>query len=80
MGVSLVTSDMLGKPLSPRERQTVELVANGLLDVEAAAEMSIAVATMRRRLELARLKLGARNRAHAAALAVAAGLVEVAAA
>jgi DNA-binding CsgD family transcriptional regulator len=71
-------ADMLGRPLSPRERQVVELVAAGLPDREVARAMHLHETTVRRRLELARLKLGARNRVHAAVLAVARGLIEVA--
>jgi DNA-binding CsgD family transcriptional regulator len=72
-----VSSTLHGRPLSQRERQVVELVARGYTDIEAAAALNMSVPTMRRRLELARWKLGARNRAHAAALAVAAGTVSV---
>lgn len=72
-----MSTALAGRPLSARERQVVELVAHGMTDAAIAAELNMSIPTMRRRLELARYKLGAANRAHAAALAVARGIVRV---
>ena len=53
--------------LTMRERECLGLLRMGLTDEEIARAMQIAHATVRGHLDQARLKLGARNRAHLAA-------------
>jgi DNA-binding NarL/FixJ family response regulator len=62
-------------PLSPRQQEVVTLLAAGANVPQIAAELSLSEATVRTHLTAALRRLGARNRAHAVALAVAAGLV-----
>lgn len=54
--------------LSPRERETVKLLRQGLTDAEMATAMGVRVATVRTYVEAARRKLCARNRTHLASL------------
>jgi DNA-binding CsgD family transcriptional regulator len=58
------------QPLSPRERETVELLRQGLTDAEMAQAMCVGVTTVRTYVEAARRKLQARNRTHLASLPV----------
>lgn len=58
------------RALSPRERDCLRLVADGLENAQIAAQLAIRVPTVKTHLALAYAKLGAINRAHAAALAV----------
>ncbi len=62
--------------LSPRERDTLRLMVGGHSDRQIAELLGISVSTAREYVENARRKLQARNRAQAASLAVALGLVE----
>ena len=64
-----------GLGLSPREREVLRLVAEGLGDKEIAAALAISPRTVGRHLENLRAKLGVDSRAAAAALAVRQGLV-----
>ncbi len=52
----------LREPLTPREHQVAELVADGLDDHEIAQYLGIAYGTVRAHVEKARLKVFARNR------------------
>jgi DNA-binding CsgD family transcriptional regulator len=54
--------------LSPRQRQCLALVAEGRTDREIARRMGVSVATAHRHVTELRIKLGARNRAHAVCL------------
>lgn len=54
--------------LSPRQRQCLALIADGLTDREIARSMGVGVVTAHRHVADVRTKLGARNRAHAVAL------------
>ena len=69
-----------GKPhseaLTPRETEVVAQVIKGLSEREIADSLGIARSTVHFHVEQARRKLGARNRAQLAALAVARGLAE----
>ena len=65
-------------PLSPREREILTLVAAGAGLREIADELTISPATVRTHLGNAHRKLGARNRAHAVALAMHQGLIDLA--
>lgn len=56
--------------LSQRERETVELLRQGLTNEEMAQAMGVGVTTVRTYVEAARCKLGARNRTHLASLPV----------
>jgi DNA-binding NarL/FixJ family response regulator len=62
--------------LSPREGQVLELVANGYSNQEIADELGIAHNTVKNHLRNIMSKLGAKNRAQAAALAVSRGLLQ----
>lgn len=62
-------------PMTRRERDTVGLAAQGLTKVEAAEALGLAESTVKRHLERARRRLGARNTAHVVAIAVRAGWV-----
>jgi|SRR5579863_1486295 len=61
--------------LSGRERQVIALVASGLSLREIAQQLTISEATVRTHLGNANRKLGARNRAHAVAVALTLGLI-----
>lgn len=54
-------------PLSPRELQVAELVAEGLSNLEIARELNLQEPTVKGHLQSARQKLGCRNRAQLAA-------------
>jgi len=59
-----------------RERQCLELCASGLTDAEIARQLEISVATVRRYIERARVRLGAATRMQAAARAIASGQIK----
>jgi len=61
--------------LSPREREVLVLIAEGLSNGEIAAELGIAVNTVRNHVRSILEKLGLRNRVQAAVYAVWAGLL-----
>lgn len=71
------SADPLPGPLSPREREVLTLIAAGSDLQTIAEELTISVATVRTHLGNAHRKLGARNRAHAVALAMQHGLIEL---
>jgi two-component system nitrate/nitrite response regulator NarL len=60
-------------PLSPREREVLGLVAQGLTGKEIAARLKLSVSTVRTHVEHAREKLGAHSRAEAVQKATARG-------
>lgn len=64
--------------LSPREREVLSLIAEGASIDQIAEELTISTTTARTHARNALRKLGARNRAHAIALAMRDGLLEVA--
>jgi DNA-binding CsgD family transcriptional regulator len=66
--------------LSRREREVLNLIAAGADRQEIADELTISVATVRTHVRNLRHKLNARNRAHAIALAIQQGLIELPAA
>ena len=51
--------------ISGRERQTVELAANGMTDKEIARRMGVSLATVRTYWERLRVKTATRTRTHA---------------
>jgi PAS domain S-box-containing protein len=57
-----------GKPLSPREREVVDLLADGLSGVEVAHHLVLSPQTVRTHIRNAMDKLGARTRAHLVAM------------
>lgn len=64
-----------GAQLAPRERQLLELLAQGYSEKQASEQLGISQRTIHSYLARLRGKLGAVNRVHAAALAVAARIV-----
>jgi DNA-binding NarL/FixJ family response regulator len=69
----------LSEPPRPSERelQLLALMADGLTDAEIAEKLSISPKTMRSRLHALRMKMHARTRTHAVAIAFRRGLLEV---
>lgn len=63
------------KPLTVRQRQTLEQTARGNLGKNAAANLGISERMFQRHMNAARIRLGANTQAHAVALAVNAGLI-----
>ena len=63
-------SELEGQPLSPRELEVLALVAQGLGNEEIARELVVATSTVKNHVTRIVDKLGARNRTHAAVLAV----------
>jgi LuxR family transcriptional regulator, transcriptional regulator of spore coat protein len=61
--------------LTVREKQVLELIAQGLSAKEVAQEIDIAPRTVERHIENIRLKLRARNRTHMVTLALEIGLL-----
>lgn len=64
-------------PLSPREKDTLTLLAMGYSRQQAAESLSISEHTVRVYIEGARMKLGAQNTTHAVARALASGMLVV---
>lgn len=62
--------------LHRRERQCLELCASGLADADIARGLGLSVATVRRHIERARVRLGASTRIQAAARAIASGQIK----
>ncbi|MCJ7421196.1 response regulator transcription factor [Sphingomicrobium astaxanthinifaciens] len=63
--------------LTPRESEILELVATGRSARQIAAAVGLAARTVERYIENIRYKMGARNRTHLVALAIARGDLEV---
>jgi PAS domain S-box-containing protein len=63
--------------LTPRERELLRLVALGSTGEQIATELALSPETVRTHLRNARRKLGARSRAHAVALALQRGEIEL---
>ena len=60
--------------LTPREREVARLLGSGLRDRDIAAQLEVGESTAKKHVENLRRKLGARNRTHAAMLAIRQGL------
>ena len=71
------TDEVPQKPLSPRETDTLRMLALGYSRAQAADALTISEHTLRVYLESARNKLGAMNTTHAVARALAMGLIIV---
>jgi DNA-binding NarL/FixJ family response regulator len=69
------TEDQLIEPLTPRERQVLELVADGLPNKSIAAALGIGDETVKFHLGSILGKLGASNRTDAVRLAIKRGLI-----
>ncbi len=65
------------RALSRREREVLSLIAAGADRQEIADELTISIATVRTHVRNLLRKLNARNRAHAIALAMQRGLIDV---
>jgi DNA-binding NarL/FixJ family response regulator len=61
--------------LSPRERETLRLIADGHNSKSAAQELSLSFETVKDHLQAARWKLGARTTAQAAVKAAQQGVI-----
>jgi DNA-binding NarL/FixJ family response regulator len=64
-----------GEPLSARELQILTAAANGLENAEIGRQVFLSAFTVKSHLQRAYRKLGARDRAHAVALALTARLI-----
>ncbi len=72
-----VPDEPMTRSLTRREREVLSLIAVGADRQEIAAELTISGATVRTHVRNLLRKLGARNRAHATALAMQHGLLEL---
>lgn len=63
--------------LTPREREILEMLAEGLADKEIAARLQVSTATVRTLVNAILAKTGARSRTQALILAVRHGLVQI---
>lgn len=61
--------------LSPRQRETLRLIAGGYTDAEIADALHVGITTAYRHVSDVRIKLGARNRAQAVDAGHRAGLL-----
>lgn len=61
-------------PITRQEQRVLEYIASGYTDQAIARLLQVSVVTVRRRATSLRVKLGARNRAEAVAIAVGRGL------
>jgi two-component system NarL family response regulator len=73
-GLRLTVPD--GVTLSGRQLQLLGLIAAGMATEEAAAQMGVSCETARTHLKRTIGRLGARNRTHAVAMALRAGLID----
>jgi PAS domain S-box-containing protein len=64
-------------PLTPREREVVTLIARGLTSEQIAEELVVSGETVRTHARNALAALGARTRAHAVAIALQRGLIDL---
>jgi DNA-binding CsgD family transcriptional regulator len=71
------TLEPLEGPLSPREREVLTLIAAGADFQQIADELTISPTTVRTHVRNAHRKLRARNRAHAIAIAMQGGLIDL---
>lgn len=64
------------EPLRRRERQCLELCASGFTDAEVALKLEIGIATVRRHIERARVRLRAGTRIQAVVRAISSGQIK----
>lgn len=62
--------------LTPRERQIVEMLANGFTGEQIAQELVLSPETVQKHVHNAKRKIGAETRAHLIALAMTQGLID----
>lgn len=62
--------------LSPREQETLALVAKGLKDREIAEAMRIGITTVRSNIKIISIKYGSRNRAHSVSIGYQRGVLK----
>lgn len=74
---SMIVPSVCSNLLSPREQEVLALIVEGLTNREIAAELGIAVNTVRNHVQSILTKLEVRNRVQAAVYAVRAGLVSI---
>jgi DNA-binding NarL/FixJ family response regulator len=63
-------------PLTRRQRQILQLYADGLSTAEVSARLGLSLETVRTHTKALLGRLGARDRAHAVALAIRSGLID----
>ena len=63
-------------PLTPRERQIVELLAGGATGEQIAEQLVLSPETVQKHVHNAKRKVGAATRAHLIALALTRGLID----
>lgn len=66
----------MNRPLTPRQREALELLAQGNRQKRAAERLGICTATFKAHLNAAFVKLGAHTDAHAIAIAMRRGLID----
>ena len=64
------------KPLSPREQEVLRMLVDGVRNKAVADRLHLSEPTVKKHVQRIVSKLGARDRTHAAAIAVRAGLVD----
>ena len=62
--------------MPPRERQILELIADGKTNREIGVALNISTNTIKNSLSRAFIRLGVNSRAHAVAVAIARGLIK----
>lgn len=67
----------MGLPLSKRQREILERVAQGESSRDIGARLDMSVSTVRNHMRSVMDRLGARNRAHAVILALQSGQITV---
>jgi DNA-binding NarL/FixJ family response regulator len=65
----------MNQPITGRRLQVVQLAAHGYTNTEIAHRMYLSPETIKTHLQTAYRQLGARDRTHAVALAIRAGLI-----
>ena len=61
--------------LPPAEKEVLTMAANGLLNKQIADRRGVSIFTVRAQMRLIAVRLGAKGRAHAVAIAVRGGLI-----
>ena len=64
------------KPLSPREREVLRMLVDGMRNKDIADRLQLSEPTVKKHVQRIVAKLGARDRTHAAAIAVRTGFVD----
>jgi DNA-binding NarL/FixJ family response regulator len=80
MNLGTMTNGRSSKELTPRERQIVEMLAQGATGEQIATELVLSPETVQKHVHNAKRKMGAATRAHLIALALTRGVIDPAAA